>query len=517
MIRFGPRRSHPLIIFFNFFKNFGLLIALLAFCIIVGSFSALWNNVALPIVVLMGPLSRLYSYLFTTYTIDDKKLFIEKGLLNKQKIEIPLTTITSVDFTQSLIFQVMGVYMVNVENAASIRGNQTKVQFALKSETALDAKALLMGRKTRNAGEGSTHSTVPMGDDAAYPTADVFHRQDDDNEKILSRRAATIGELIMMGLLQSKGLMMFQVLSGAAVVITFGSQLFFHESVDGQQYIFEWFQKLDGIRLVLLVLAALYLVGIVAGVLLSTLKYFGFVITNRSDSIFVEYGLLTRKTHTIMKDKISGISFKQSFLMDRIHMGMVYVFVAGFSLEEDNAPKDALLFPLMRQKELIGFLKGHVPEVEVPEVYTKPETRALPYFFLCPRFLLAVVLFASTLAVVLVPAAHGISLPFKDSLWMLGLVLLLFTAASVAMEYRHTGIHADASQVSLVSGGFTKNRVFLRIGSVESVRERATLTKKNKNMTHVLVSIIAVPQYANHRVRNVSLDSFRHLASCLRY
>lgn len=498
MIRFGPRRSHPLIIFFNFFKNFGLLIALLAFCIIVGSFSALWNNVALPIVVLMGPLSRLYSYLFTTYTIDDEKLFIEKGLLNKQKIEIPLTTITSVDFTQSLIFQVMGVYMVNVENAASIRGNQTKVQFALKAKTALAAKSLLMGLKTDHVDEGG-------------------ERQDPSGEKILSRRAATMGELVMMGLLQSKGLMMFQVLSGAAVVITFGSQLFFHESVDGQQYIFEWFQKLDGVRLVLLVLAALYLVGIVAGVLLSTLKYFGFVITNRADSIFVEYGLLTRKTHTIMKDKISGVSFKQSFLMDRIHMGMVYVFVAGFSLEEDNAPKDALLFPLMGQKELVGFLRDHVPEVAVPQIYTKPSNRALPYFFLCPRFLFAAILFASTLAVVLIPAAHGISLPFKDSLWMLGLVFLLFNAVSVVMEYFHTGIQADVNQVSLVSGGFTKNRVFLRIGSIESVRERATLTKKNKNMTHVLVSIIAVPQYASHRVRNVSLDSFRHLVSCLRY
>ena len=87
-----------------------------------------------------------------------------------------------------------------------------------------------------------------------------------------------------------------------------------------------------------------------------------------------------------------------------------------------------------------GILVQHVPEVEVPEVYTKPETRALPYFFLCPRFLLAVVLFASTLAVVLVPAAHGISLPFKDSLWMLGLVLLLFTAASVAMAKQRPSI-----------------------------------------------------------------------------
>jgi hypothetical protein len=72
MIRFGPKRSHPLIIVNNFFKSFGLLIALLAFCIFIGDFSMLYDNLALPAIVLIGPITRLFSFLFTRYTIDDE-------------------------------------------------------------------------------------------------------------------------------------------------------------------------------------------------------------------------------------------------------------------------------------------------------------------------------------------------------------------------------------------------------------------------------------------------------------
>jgi uncharacterized membrane protein YdbT with pleckstrin-like domain len=263
MIRFGPKRSHPLIIVNNFFKSFGLLIALLAFCIFTGDFSMLYDNLALPAIVLIGPISRLFNFLFTRYTIDDEKLFIEKGLLNRQKIELPLNTITSVDFSQSLIFQASGVYMVSVENSASLQGNQTKVQFALKSDSALEAKAYLLGKQ--NQGKAQT-------DEDGLSIGDALH----NDETILSRRAASYGEILLLGLLQAKALVIFQVLSVGAVIITFGSQIFLKESIDGDQYLLDWFLNLKGLQVILIAVVILYAVGIIVSLVMSSLKYFGF-------------------------------------------------------------------------------------------------------------------------------------------------------------------------------------------------------------------------------------------------
>ncbi len=505
MIRFGPKRSHPLIIFNNFFKSFGLLIALLAFCLFIGDFSMLYDNLALPVIVLVGPITRLFNYLFTQYTIDDEKLFIEKGLFNRQKIELPLNTITSVDFSQSLLFQATGIYLVNVENSASLQSNQTKVQFALKSASALEAKSFLLGKEN----EGKQQV-----DEEGLPIGNTLQ----NDETILSRRAASFGEIILLGLLQAKALVIFQVLSVAAVVITFGSQLFFKENIDGDQYLLDWFLNLKGLQVIIIAVVVLYAAGILVSVFMSSLKYFGFCVTNRSDSIFVEYGLLTRKTHTIMKNKISGVNYKQPFLMKPFNMGTLYVFVAGFSLEDDNAPKDAMLFPLMRRHELQPFLEQHIPGITVQPEYHTPEKKALPYFFICPRFVFSVLFLAACVAIGCfqgAPAAPIIA--FSEYLWMVGLAVLVFTICSVILEYRHTGIYSGDENVSLTYGGYTQSEVTLLTAKVESIREHASLSKKRKNITSVLVSIMAAPTYANHRVRNVSLGDFRLMESILKY
>lgn len=499
MIRFGPRRSHPLIIFHNFFKNFGLLLALLAFCFFTGSFDALLDNLALPIVVLIAPISRLFSYLFTTYTIDDEKLFIQKGLLNRKKIELPLSTITSVDFTQSLVFQMAGVLLVNVENAAGLQGNQTKIQLALRSESALEAKELLLGA-------GTGEAAVTDGEVRGY------------DPKILSRRAATLGEILMMGILQAKGLVILQVLSVAAVGISFGSQLFLKESVDGEAYLLDWFTRLDGLQMIFIVFAVLYFIGLVFSVAMTTLKYFGFTLVDREDSLYVEYGLLTRRTHTLMKSQISGAAYKQPFLMGLAGRGILEVYVAGYSLEEDNAPKDPTLFPLIREKELSDFLRLHVPAVALPDSYERPSGKSTPYFFLCPRFVLSLLLFLLTLGPVVLPRLfQAVYLPWMDYLWIAGLLILAFTVASVLLEKSRTGIDSRPAQVSLSGGGFTRRQVFLLPEKIESVREHSSLRKKNKNMTNVLVHILAASTYSGHRVRNVSLNAFRQASACLRY
>ena len=120
---FGPKRAHVMFIFENFIKDFGIfLIAVIVF-LFVRDVQILLDNIFIVVIALAGPISRLVRYYCTRYTIDDERLLVESGWLKKEKLEIPLATISSVDMTQNLLFQLTHVYALQIENAGSIGGD----------------------------------------------------------------------------------------------------------------------------------------------------------------------------------------------------------------------------------------------------------------------------------------------------------------------------------------------------------------------------------------------------------
>ena len=82
------------------------------------------------------------------YSIDGERLIIESGLFQKKRRELPLANITTVDFTQSLIFQMAGVYAVHVDTNSSIgSGDSGQVKMVLNGKDAIFVKKLLLARQ----------------------------------------------------------------------------------------------------------------------------------------------------------------------------------------------------------------------------------------------------------------------------------------------------------------------------------------------------------------------------------
>ena len=92
--------------------------------------------------VLIAPVLRLIQYLTTRYSIAGERLIIESGLFQKKRRELPLANITTVDFTQSLIFQMAGVYAVHVDTNSSIgSGDSGQVKMVLNGKDAIFVKS----------------------------------------------------------------------------------------------------------------------------------------------------------------------------------------------------------------------------------------------------------------------------------------------------------------------------------------------------------------------------------------
>ena len=89
--------------------------------------------------------------------------------------------------------------------------------------------------------------------------------------------------------------------------------------------------------------------------ILTMIKYYGFRITNRENSIFIEYGLLNKKTYTLIKEKISGVSYNQSILMRIFKRGTLEVFAVGYGSNEEDSQEVAILYPIIKKDRLEFF------------------------------------------------------------------------------------------------------------------------------------------------------------------
>ena len=118
---FGPRKGHVLVIFNRLFAD--MWAVLLTSVVIIFSDSSSIGNImggliGPIVVILIALLFRIATYNFSTYEVNKDMFIIRTGVFKKSKDEIPLETITTVDFSQSIIFQVAKVNLVKVESTA---------------------------------------------------------------------------------------------------------------------------------------------------------------------------------------------------------------------------------------------------------------------------------------------------------------------------------------------------------------------------------------------------------------
>ena len=497
---FGPKRAHVMFIFENFIKDFGIfLIAVIAF-LFVRDIQILLDNVFIVVIALFGPISRLVRYYCTRYTIDDERLLVESGWLKKEKLEIPLATISSVDMTQNLLFQLTHVYALQIENAGSIGGDSDgSVKLILGKDDADIAKKLLMAKKM-----GETSSQDLQGQYVAATTLP----QEEQGQTM----KASIGEVLTMSVFQINWVVIaIQMIAYVSLLGSFLDEYIFRSEQNSTEMLVDFAMGLAPVMIIGIILGA-YLASVLISTVMSVAKYYNFRITNREDSIRIEYGLFTRKSHTLMKEKISGVKFQQSVIMRIMKKGTLQIFVTGYGgLDENNQEETVLLYPIVEEQKIYQFLNWLMPgEVTEPEYEAAP-TRGLPYFFICARFIFAVILLAACVA------ASGGSV---IDAWLIGIaaIILLLVTGSVFMEYKTSAVAAGESVVTMRYGGYRKHIVIINRDKLEYVEDSASqLKRRRKKLSTLKVGVLAPARMSWHSVRNVDMSVFDKVKDKLIY
>lgn len=493
-MKFGPQKGHVACIFDNFFKDFGLAFAALAISLIRGDMEVIFENTGVLIIVILGPVLRILSYLTTTYEVDDEKLSIRDGIFTKNVLEVPLSTITTVDFSQNIFHQIFGVYRLNIDNHANIAEGKTKVHMTLKKGDADAVKGLLM--KGRRGMDGSNFAGEKDVD--ALPQREEGTRYEVRNSDIL-----------LMGLLKSKLVFLLELLGAVVVIINLLPADYFENGAIDK--FIEAMVRMGATPVVLLAIVILLIISSLCGMAGSFIRYYGFQILDNGEAVKIEYGLLNRKTYMIAKKKISGVYYEQSALMRITKKGILYLMAVGYGTGTDEGSSEAaILFPMLKERQFTEIVGRILPEMQNSGSYQKPEPKALRYFFI--RFSVFFAL-AVLIGSFFLPKLDD----FFQGAWLLGLIYLFWILTGVILDYKTTGIYGNEKHFSLCRGGYKKWTVYVKTSMIESIESGGSIWKRKRGVNHITIGCLAPTGQSMEEVCNLPVQTFEELKTYLIY
>lgn len=463
-MKYNKRRSHILIIFEQFIEIPLLIAGLIIIFLVLGEIDS--NILMLFILIMLSPISRFIRYFTTYYSVSDKFFIIDSGILNKKHQEIPLKSITTVDFSQNLLFQIFKVYKINVENSSETMG-KTNILLALKKEEAINFKETLLKKRK------STKEII-------------------EEENIIK---VPITKFIVKSLLDSKIAIVILLF---CTIIELGVDLaIINNSI-----------KTFGIIFTCVIIFIMFYIASTALYILSNIiTYFNFNIKPKKDSIVISYGLINKKNHTIKREKLTGLVLKQSLPMKLFNYYTLEGIVIGYntSTEEENGGEKAIILPLGTLEEIRALLKDLEIKIKIDESVNKPPRKALKFFYYNPVYLLLII-------------SLIIGIYFKISI-IVGAVLILILTLSIAnyLSYKNNGIKTGKQISIFTSGSFIKQIFLIKTNRIETISSTGTKLKLYKNLNSINIGVFAPLRYKNLKVRNVEIKEFEKLKDNLNY
>lgn len=498
-MNFGPKKNHFLYILDGIGSQIASMIPLIIGVLIFSEKGNLYQMAIIGAMIVIVPLYRLIGYFFKTFQIDEEKLVIRSGVLKKKVEEIPIKTIISADITQNVMHQLFKVYKINVDNATSAKEVEGGTNLILKKEDADIVRALLL-RKNKKSIEGETEN----------------EKLEEKNEEGFSINVST-NHIMFMGLLGTNIMIGFYIFPAIVIMIRLWEKIIMDISVNEEEVyelMYENFRD-SGLIVAVVAVAAYLVFAIGYNVVTSLIKYYGFKIREKDDAIFIEYGLLNKKSHTLKKDKITGVRFNQQLFMKLFHRGTLEVLAIGYQGTDNSGMAQSLLFPIIKEEEINEFLKPLLPNYVMELDYEKPEKKAFPYFFINFWFISLIILIGAS--------SYGYFIDlFNWGNWWFGIIgcfmfLWLFCITTIVLNYKNTGIAFNEKNICAQHGGLKRVRDIVSLEMIEYVKKKATKTKEKKNLANYEVGFHGGLLFNSFLLKNLNNDVFKRVSDKIPY
>lgn len=355
------RRLHPGTIALNVIRGApGLVFGVPAFLTFARDFD-LWlaGLIALGLAAVVGVFQFLSWWRFT-YELTDDAVVVQSGVLSRNRRTIPFDRVQDVDIERKLLARLFGLAKVNLET-----GGAGENEGALDSVSMAEAERLRGVIRRRAAQAHAEPTAASDGEAAPVPI-------DHDAPVIFSM---SVGRVLYSGLFRFS-LVWLAVIGGAF------------------QYVDEWVPwgeiDIDDLRsraeaasaaaeaafvagVTMTVIFVLFLLGVIAGVLRTLLREYGFTLTDEGGRYRRVRGLLTRTEAVVSLRRVQLAVIENGFVMRLLGWAGVKLQTLGSGVKGEGGRQDVA--PFARAEEIDAVLAPLSLERADPDALVRVSTR----------------------------------------------------------------------------------------------------------------------------------------------
>lgn len=403
----------------------------------------------------------IWQYLTFRYRIEDDRLIVRSGLLERSVRQIPYSRIHNVAIHQSLLHRLMDVAEVRLESAGGTRPEAQMRVLRLP-------EALALEQLIRDRGQ-AVHAGADAGPASAPAPAGI------------TLLALSSWEVVKLGLISNRGMIVvagafalaFQALPdrmAGRLLVDYGREAFGYAS----GFAATWMAK--GLVLLAVVGAALLLIRAFS-VLLALLRYYGFRLQRQGRRLTVERGLLARSRSSVPRRRIQAWTMTE---------GVLHRLFARRTLDIDTASARGAdgQGDASAQRGLDALAPIAPPatcDAIVRDVALLPDWPPQAWRPLHPRAWQRLVI-----GDVLMTAIGCAVLVWFFQAW--GALALLWLPWSIFVARRHAaraGYAVDASLVAVREGWWTRHWRFAEVGKLQAVELRQSPLDRRYGMASV--------------------------------
>ena len=458
-----PRRQAPLGVIILFGENLRKMIQIVAALV----FATLYME-ELPIsrtwiIFILGLIMAIFTvlqYLRFTFHISSEELIIEKGVLIKERLSIPLERIQTVHLSQNILQQIFQVTGLKIDTAGS-----GKEELKISALTHGDAKELqdLLQKESVNIQQEN------LSDSAA-------HEIKPENEQRETLVHLSLGQLILVGLTEN------HIRSGLiAVGVLWGYYWQFKDMMqegivnqtqfDPNELESALIMSRPGLGFVMMLILFFLIASVMVSMFRTILKHFNLKATLGKKSLQVSSGLLKRNEYSIPLNKIQIMTWQGNVLRD----------IPGF---------ESVIIKQSRSDDSSGKQKVEIPAC-IPEQTMTLETRLFSdeldkemrafkphaYYLIFLRLVFGIIGMIPTVLIYLSTQVYWVF-----AAYLVYVFILFFWTKKYVSKVK---ISTNGELLRYEKGWLSRDRSLVKIYKIQSVKYSQSIFQKRRGTAHL--------------------------------
>lgn len=458
----SPRRQEALGVIILFGENLRKLIRIVAALVFASIYMdklPLSTSAIIAVGAIVMAVFTLLQYLRFKFHIEGGELILEKGVLNRERLNIPLERIQTVHLSQNIIQQIVQLTGVRIDTAGS--GGE---ELRISALTRTDALALQKALEKDKAG---TQPIIADGD-----SSDILVEAEERKTLV----HLTLSKLMLVGLTENhirSGLVALGVVWGYfwqfedMIKEYLGLQL----EMDPDQIEQAVTMTTFGLSAVLMGIVIFLIASMVISLVKVVLRHFDLKASLGPKNLRVSSGLLKKNSYTIPLSKIQMLTWKGNFL--RRIPGFESVSISQSRSNKENE-KSKVEIPAC-YKEQINELEEALFEQEKKDEFFTFGPHGFYQIYLTVIF--SLLGFIPAILIYLTGAVGG------ASVFILLYLLVIFLW--VGRYCKTVRLTTNGKLVQFSAGWLFTNRTMLKAYKIQSVRFSQTIFQKRRGTAHL--------------------------------